>query len=84
MDRSRGLTLGSATNLYSNALRIGSTAGYFLFGSIAEHLGYRAVFAICATFACLALMLIFVPVLIAERPIARRAAVSADVGPMSA
>jgi SET family sugar efflux transporter-like MFS transporter len=53
---------GTATNLYSNALRIGSTGGYFLFGPIAEHLGYRFVFGICAGFAVLALGLMFVPI----------------------
>ncbi len=57
---------GTATNLYSNALRIGSTAGYFLFGSIAEPLGYRYVFAICAGLAALALGLMLVPVQLPE------------------
>jgi SET family sugar efflux transporter-like MFS transporter len=52
---------GTATNLYSNALRVGSTAGYFIFGPVAEHLGYRFVFGICAGFAVLALGLMFVP-----------------------
>jgi SET family sugar efflux transporter-like MFS transporter len=53
---------GTATNLYSNALRIGSTGGYFLFGPLAEHWGYRVVFGVCAGFATLALGLMFVPV----------------------
>jgi SET family sugar efflux transporter-like MFS transporter len=52
---------GTATNLYSNAMRVGSTGGYFLFGPIAEHLGYRGVFGFCAGFAVLALGLMFVP-----------------------
>jgi SET family sugar efflux transporter-like MFS transporter len=52
---------GTATNLYSISLRIGSTAGYFFFGPIAEHLGYRAVFVVCAGFALLALGLMCVP-----------------------
>ncbi len=53
---------GTATNLYANAQRIGSTSGYFLFGSIAEHFGYRFVFGVCATFAVLSLGLMLVPV----------------------
>ena len=53
---------GTATNLYANAQRIGSTAGYFLFGAIAEHLGYRFVFGVCALFALLGLGLMYVPV----------------------
>jgi SET family sugar efflux transporter-like MFS transporter len=39
---------GTATNLYSNANRIGSTVGYLCFGSLATCLGYRAVFLVCA------------------------------------
>jgi len=39
---------GTATNLYSNANRIGSTVGYLFFGSLATFLGYRAVFVVCA------------------------------------
>ena len=53
---------GTATNLYANAQRVGSTAGYFLFGAIAEHAGYRAVFGLCAVCASLAFGLMFVPV----------------------
>jgi MFS transporter, SET family, sugar efflux transporter len=57
---------GTATNLYANAQRIGSTGGYFLFGSIAEHMGYRPVFGFCAVFALLGLGLMFVPVRVPE------------------
>ena len=39
---------GTATNLYSNANRLGSTAGYLCFGTLASYLGYRAVFLVCA------------------------------------
>lgn len=39
---------GTATNLYSTALRFGSTAGYLLFGTLASGLGHRGVFAVCA------------------------------------
>jgi SET family sugar efflux transporter-like MFS transporter len=53
---------GTATNVYANAQRIGSTAGYFLFGALALRLGYRGVFDACAGFAVLALALMLVPV----------------------
>ena len=39
---------GTATNLYMNAFRIGSTLAYLAFGFLAEALGYRGVFAACA------------------------------------
>jgi len=39
---------GTATNLYTNANRIGSTAGYLCFGSLASAFGHRAVFLVCA------------------------------------
>ena len=44
---------GTATNLYSNANRIGSTVGYLCYGSIADAFGHRAVFGVC-TFVCAA------------------------------
>jgi SET family sugar efflux transporter-like MFS transporter len=53
---------GTATNLYANAQRIGSTAGYFLFVGLACRFGYRAVFEACTVFAALALGLMLVPV----------------------
>jgi SET family sugar efflux transporter-like MFS transporter len=53
---------GTATNLYANAQRMGSTAGYFLFVGLAWRFGYRAVFEACAVFAALALGLMLVPV----------------------
>lgn len=53
---------GTATNLYANASRIGSTAGYFLFSVLAWRFGYRAVFDACALFAVVALGLMLVPV----------------------
>jgi SET family sugar efflux transporter-like MFS transporter len=46
---------GAATNVYVNAMRIGSTAGYLLFGTIAGGLGYRAVYAACALLSAAAL-----------------------------
>lgn len=52
---------GIATNLYANANRIGSTAGYFLFGIIASQSGYHAVFEVCVVFAFIAFLLMLVP-----------------------
>lgn len=52
---------GSATNLYSNATRIGSTVGYLLFGTLSWNFGYRAVFYFCTGFTLIALVLILVP-----------------------
>jgi SET family sugar efflux transporter-like MFS transporter len=59
---------GTATNLYSNAQRIGSTAGYFLFVGVAWRFGYRAVFEACTLFAAVALALMLVPVRAAAHP----------------
>lgn len=39
---------GTATNIYMNAWRIGSTAAFVAFGFLAETLGFRGVFAACA------------------------------------
>jgi MFS transporter, SET family, sugar efflux transporter len=39
---------GSATNLYSNAQRVGSTTGYLLLGVLTESVGTRGVFVACA------------------------------------
>lgn len=59
---------GTATNLYSNAQRMGSTAGYFLFGSLAQLWGYRCVSGLCACFALLGLGLMLVPVSVPHAP----------------
>lgn len=45
---------GSATNLYSNAQRIGTTCGYLALGWLTEAAGTRGVFAVCAVGAALA------------------------------
>lgn len=45
---------GSATNLYSNAQRIGSTSGYLVLGWLTEAAGTRGVFAVCALGAAIA------------------------------
>ena len=50
---------GAATNVYVNAMRIGNTAGYLAFGSIAASLGYRAVFVACALLCAAALVLMY-------------------------
>jgi SET family sugar efflux transporter-like MFS transporter len=39
---------GTATNLYSNANRIGSSIGYLSFGTLSSLLGYRSVFVVCS------------------------------------
>jgi SET family sugar efflux transporter-like MFS transporter len=53
---------GTATNLYANAQRVGSTAGYFMFVLLVSRFGHRAVFEACAGFALVALGLMFVPI----------------------
>jgi MFS transporter, SET family, sugar efflux transporter len=50
---------GMATNLYATAQRIGSTAGYFAFGAVAQAYGHRAVFGLCSGLGALALLLMF-------------------------
>jgi len=42
---------GTATNLYSSAQRLGSTAGYLAFGALSGSQGQRAVFVACAALA---------------------------------
>jgi SET family sugar efflux transporter-like MFS transporter len=39
---------GTATNLYTNANRIGSTVGYLCYGFLATGFGHRVVFLVCA------------------------------------
>jgi len=39
--------VGTATNLYANAMRIGSTAGYLLFGVLDAAFGHRLVYVGC-------------------------------------
>ncbi len=50
---------GTATNLYTNANRVGSTVGYLCFGSLATSLGYRAVFVVCACVCAAAFLLLW-------------------------
>ena len=49
---------GTATNLYANAQRIGSTTGYLLF-SVADSLGYRGIFYVCTGLCALTLVLFY-------------------------
>ena len=49
--------LGAATNLYSNASRLGSTSGYLVFGASAARFGHRGVYLVCAALLLLALAL---------------------------
>ena len=48
---------GTATNLFVTSARLGSTAGYLLFGWLAATLGYRTVFAFCAGLSFCTLLL---------------------------
>jgi len=50
---------GAATNIYVNSMRIGSTAGYLIFGTVAAGLGHRAVYVTCALLSAVALGLMF-------------------------
>ncbi len=57
---------GTATNLYANASRIGSTLGYILFGALAWRIDYRYVFFFCAALMVITLGLMFVPAKVEE------------------
>jgi SET family sugar efflux transporter-like MFS transporter len=46
---------GTATNLYANASRIGSTSGYLLFGLFSSGLNQRSVFLVCTILCGIAL-----------------------------
>jgi SET family sugar efflux transporter-like MFS transporter len=70
----------TATNLYSSAQRIGSTAGYLLFAGLAWRFGHRAVFEACALFAFAGLLLMLVPV---QDPRSRAEPQPADAGALS-
>jgi len=61
---------GAATNVYVNAMRIGATAGYLVFGAIGESLGYRAVYVACAVLCAAALVLMFRQPARSEQPAA--------------
>ncbi len=48
---------GAATNVYVNAQRIGATAGYLIFGAVAQNYGHRVVYGVCAALCVAALLL---------------------------
>jgi SET family sugar efflux transporter-like MFS transporter len=50
---------GTATNLYTNANRIGSTVGYLCYGFLAGGYGRRAVFLVCAGVCVAAFVLLW-------------------------
>lgn len=50
---------GTATNLYTTANRVGSTVGYLSFGTLAETLGYRAIFLVCTVLCAAAFLLLW-------------------------
>jgi MFS transporter, SET family, sugar efflux transporter len=50
---------GTATNLYTNANRLGSTVGYLCFGFLASGFGHRAVFLVCAAVCAAAFVLLW-------------------------
>jgi SET family sugar efflux transporter-like MFS transporter len=50
---------GTATNLYTNANRIGSTVGYLCFGLLASGFGHRVVFLVCAGICVAAFVLLW-------------------------
>ncbi len=51
--------VGTATNLYANAMRIGSTTGYLLFGVLASTLSHRLILVACALLSAAAAAIMF-------------------------
>ena len=51
--------VGTATNLYSNASRLGQIAGYVLFSWLAAPLGYRNLFLMNSAICCAAFLLMW-------------------------
>jgi MFS transporter, SET family, sugar efflux transporter len=47
---------GTATNLYMNATRFGSTSGFLMFGSVASRFGHRGAYVACSLLALTALL----------------------------
>jgi SET family sugar efflux transporter-like MFS transporter len=50
---------GTATNIYTNANRIGSTVGYLCYGSLVTSLGHRSVFLVCTGVCAAAFLLLW-------------------------
>ncbi|HET9959266.1 MAG TPA: sugar efflux transporter [Polyangiaceae bacterium] len=51
---------GAATNLYVNAMRVGSTSGYLLFGTLAARFGHRGTYSACAALSLASLFMMFI------------------------
>jgi len=66
--------MGTATNLYSTAQRIGSMAGYLLFGALVTTAGHRTVFEVGAGMCAVGLVLLWIH---RPRPVAQGAAPAA-------
>ncbi len=49
---------GVATNLYANALKLGSLIGFSSFGLLARHVGHGGLFLVCAGLASLTLLIV--------------------------
>lgn len=64
---------GTATNLYSSAQRIGSTAGYLVFGFLSATLGTRGIFVLCAVLCTVTLALFTYLAAASRRPVSRPA-----------
>jgi SET family sugar efflux transporter-like MFS transporter len=52
--------MGTATNLFSTAQRVGSMAGYLAFGSLLTTIGHRGVFEVGAAMCAIALVLLWI------------------------
>ncbi|HEX2101290.1 MAG TPA: sugar efflux transporter [Candidatus Synoicihabitans sp.] len=50
---------GTATNLFTNASRLGSMVGYVVFGALLDRLGHRGIFVICSSLAAITAALFF-------------------------
>jgi SET family sugar efflux transporter-like MFS transporter len=58
---------GVATNLYANALKLGSLVGFSSFGLLARHVGHGGLFLVCAGLGSLTFMIV---ALVRPRPLA--------------
>lgn len=60
--------MGTATNLYATAQRLGSMTGYLVVGVVLQTTGHRAAFAVCTALCAVALLLLWI-----HRPAAKPA-----------
>lgn len=51
--------VGTATNLYSNASRMGGIIGYLAYAGLADPYGHRVVFGFCAAICAIALAILY-------------------------